>query len=232
MSTLRHLTFALLLTAATAPAQTFKTEKLRRAAAVVGINAQLATLEAGQTVTVSSAGGQPLSVRMAPMGSEVEHIGIPLFTGEMRSLQPSPIYDFLEYAVLNIIYKVNPNQLYLNKVVFRKGNWQTLAKSRLSECPCTISNQDDRLYIVSWQRDTATVAEVGIPIDYELLGNDTRRNMERGTHHPPPITHNCQRGRPEDLRHRGTFRARRRYLYARQPQSEPLLRADHRQRDR
>ena len=122
--------------------------------------------------------GQTVCVRTSQDGT-VEHIGIPLFPAQLRSLQPSPVYDFLEFAVLNKRCKIDANQLYLNKVIFKKGNWNSLATSRLDECQCSITNQDDRLYIVNWQRDGRDVAIIGIPIEYELLSNDTRRRMER-----------------------------------------------------
>jgi len=159
-------------------AQTFMSAKLERAAEMLGISRQLADTSADQAVTMPGKNGQLLCVRTNKEGV-VEHIGIPLFKPEMRVLMPSPVYDFLEFATLNKIYKLNPNQLYLNKVMFKTGNWATLAKSGLPDMECAISNQDDKLYIVTWQRDGQTVAEVGIPIEYELLGNDTRRHMER-----------------------------------------------------
>ena len=110
---------------------------------------------------------------------EIEHVGVPLFNDMLRLLQPSPVYDFLEYAVLNWKYKVNPNQLYLSKVIFKVGSWETLLREKLSEIECSIENREDKLYIVSWKREEKDVAVIGIPIEYELLNNDTRRNMER-----------------------------------------------------
>lgn len=162
----------------TATAQSFKSEKLRKAAQVVGISDQLAVLSAETTTAAKAADGQLLTVR-TDATKTVEHIGVPLFSEEMRALMPSPVYDFLEYAALNWKYKVNPNTLYLSKVLFRKGNWDKLLKGRLQECSCSISNQDDRLYIVTWQRNETDEVVLGIPIEYELLANDSRRNVER-----------------------------------------------------
>ena len=42
-----------------------------------------------------------------------------------------------------------------------------------------VGNREDKLYIVTWKRENREVAAIGIPIEYELLNNDTRRNMER-----------------------------------------------------
>ena len=171
------MVFLLMLTV-TLQAQAFKTERLGKAASVIGISSQLDSLPAGCTSTLLAQDGLTISVRKTD-GQVVEHIGIPLFQDEMRTLMPSPVYDCLEYAVLNKHYKVNPNDLYLSKIMFRKGSWQLLVKEQLLDCECSISNQDDRLYIVSWLRDGQELAVVGIPIDYELLNNDTRRNIER-----------------------------------------------------
>ena len=172
------LTAVLLMSTGTLQAQSFKTERLGKAVSTVGINNLLDSLPAGCTSSLPAKDGLTVCVRKTDDGT-IEHIGIPLFQNDMRLLMPSPVYDFMEYAVLNKHYKVNPNDLYLSKVMFRKGSWQTLVKDQLQDCECSISNQDDRLYIVSWLREDQEVAIVGIPIDYELLNNDSRRNIER-----------------------------------------------------
>lgn len=177
---LRHLTtiICLLLGIISSTAQGYKTEKLQRAASLLGIAAVAESIPASQAQVVKANDGQPVAIRTSASRT-VEHIGIPLFKDEMRMLMPSPVYDFLEYAVLNWKYKVNPNTLYLSKVLFRKGTWNTLASGTMEQYDCSINNQDDRLYIVSWQDEGKDVATIGIPIEYELLANDTRRNMER-----------------------------------------------------
>lgn len=159
-------------------AQTFTADRLKRAAEVMGLQVGEESIMPDTTISLKSKDGRMVTLRTNPMG-EIEHIGIPLFMDIMRYLQPSPVYDFLEYAVMNWKYKVNPNQLYLSKVIFKKGNWDSLLNNRLYECECSIENREDKLYIVKWQRAGKDVAVIGIPIEYELLNNDTRRNMER-----------------------------------------------------
>lgn len=159
-------------------AQTYKADRLRKAVEVTGVQVVPDSLFPDRTIYLTAKDGRRLCLRTSPMG-EVEHIGIPLFNDMMRLLQPSPVYDFLEYALLNWKYKVNPNQLHLSKVIFRHGSWQTLLKENICDCACSIENKDDKLYIVTWKRQEKDVAVLGIPIDYELLNNDTRRNMER-----------------------------------------------------
>jgi len=173
---------ALLLTLAIAcpdlSAQNYKADRLRKAVEVLGLQIVADSLMPDTTFLMPSKDGRTVCLRTDPMG-EIEHVGIPLFNDMIRLLQPSPVYDFLEYAVLNWKYKVNPNQLYLSKVIFKAGSWESLLKDKLSECECSIENREDKLYIVTWKREEKDVAVIGIPIEYELLNNDTRRNMER-----------------------------------------------------
>lgn len=173
---------ALLLTLAVVcpdlSAQNYKADRLRKAVEVLGLQIDTDSLMPDTTIALLSKDGRTVCLRTDPMG-EIEHVGVPLFNDMLRLLQPSPVYDFLEYAVLNWKYKVNPNQLYLSKVIFKEGSWETLLREKLSEIECSIENREDKLYIVSWKREEKDVAVIGIPIEYELLNNDTRRNMER-----------------------------------------------------
>ena len=159
-------------------AQNYKADRLRKAVKVLGLQIVADSLMPDTTIFMPSKDGRTVCLRTDPMG-EIEHVGIPLFNDVLRLLQPSPVYDFLEYAVLNWKYKINPNQLYLSKVMFKVGSWETLLKEKLSEIECLIENREDKLYVVTWKREEKDIAVIGIPIEYELLNNDTRRNMER-----------------------------------------------------
>ena len=159
-------------------AQNYKSDRLKRAADVVGLQISADSLLPDTMMMKKARDGRNVYLRTDPMGN-VEQIGVPLFSEVMRILQPSPVYDFLDFAVLNWKYKVTQNQLYLSKVIFKKGSWETLLNGKLEECQCMIENREDKLYIVNWQREGKDIATVGIPVEYELLNNDTRRNMER-----------------------------------------------------
>lgn len=159
-------------------AQNYKNDRLKRTADILGLQVSADSIMPDTLWQEKAKDGRCVYLRTDPMGT-VEQIGIPLFNDVMRILQPSPVYDFLDFAVLNWKYKVTQNQLYLSKLIFKKGSWDTLLKEKLNACQCTIENRDDKLYIVNWQRDGKDVATIGIPVEYELLNNDTRRNMER-----------------------------------------------------
>lgn len=159
-------------------AQMYGADRMKRAADKLDLKVATAALSPDTTLSLVAKDGQKLCLRTGRKG-EIAHIGIPLFNEVMRYLQPSPVYDFLEFALLNWKYKITDNRLYLSKVLFRQGTWETLLREHLSEYGCSVENKDDKLYVVSWKDNDRVVAALGIPIEYELLNNDTRRNIER-----------------------------------------------------
>lgn len=156
----------------TLSAQQYQSSHIARAAMKISLDTT--ALEPGITYPVVD--GHRLVVRVGTNKS-VEHIGIPLFTEQMRVLQPSPIYDYLENAVMEHTFSITGNVQREKNLQFLTGNWQTL--EHLGDTlVCTIQNLDDKRYVVSWQRDGQEVAKVSFPISYDLLANSTRREME------------------------------------------------------
>ena len=92
------------LTSLCLSAQNYKAERLRKAVQILNLQVPTDSLMPEQTYKLMSNNGRQVCLRTDPMGV-VEHIGLPLFDERMRLLQPSPGYDFLEYAVLNKKYK-------------------------------------------------------------------------------------------------------------------------------
>ncbi|MDD6493331.1 MAG: hypothetical protein PUF55_01580, partial [Bacteroidales bacterium] len=127
-------------------AQEYKTALLKSAAEKLGLQIMQDSIMPDSIHFFTAKDGRKICVRTNPMG-QIEHIGIPLFNKGMRFLQPSPVYDFLEFALINKKYTVTPNQLYLSKVIFKKGNWDTLLNGNLEKQNCSIENMDDKLYI-------------------------------------------------------------------------------------
>ena len=153
----------LLMTPCFLKAQTFKADHLQRA---------YEKLKLGSNPLIK----QGLSIRTDEEG-RIEHLGISLFNEEMRTLLPSPIYDYLEYALLNHQYQVSENTLQEQKIRFRNGSWDDLARISPKN-DCVIENRDDKWYIVTWERPSNEPLSVLIPIDYELLANSSRKEME------------------------------------------------------
>ena len=74
--------------------------------------------------------------------------------------------------------------------MFKNGTWSDLEQIRPAN-DCTIDNRDDKWYIVTWTRPKAKPLSVAIPINYELLANSTRKEMEQN------FSRNLQRHRPK-----------------------------------
>lgn len=145
-------------------AQTFKASHLQRAYEKLHLDSQ----------TESRSG---LIIRKAADGT-IEHIGIPLFSKDMRTLLPSPIYDYLEYALLDYKYHISENTLQLQKIKFFKGSWDVLDKITPAD-DCVIDNRDDKWFIIRWIHGAQEILSVLVPIDYELLSNSRRKEMEQ-----------------------------------------------------
>ena len=166
------LTLFLSLTVIAMSAQLYQTDHLKKAVEKLAIKPQ--SLKPGISYPVVN--NHRLVVRINEKGT-VEHIGIPLFNQLMRALQPSPIYDYLENAVLNKVFAITDNTLNERQVQFHKGSWQTLEQLG-DTLAATISNLDDKTYVVSWSQKGQEVAQVSFPIRYDLLANSSRGEME------------------------------------------------------
>ena len=84
-------------------AQNYKSDRLKRAADVLGLQMSADSILPDTMVMEKARDGRIVYFRTDPMGT-VEQIGIPLFSDVMRILQPSPVYDFLDFAVMNWKY--------------------------------------------------------------------------------------------------------------------------------
>ena len=154
-------------------AQEYAANHLQAASQKLNISNQLTKGAVSDTLSVQ---GQRIIVRKDTQG-RVEHIGIPLFNAYIRNLQPSPIYDYLEYAALDKKFHISENTLQFNKLKFSKGNWDTLFLLD-DTTTCNISNLEDKTYIVQWKKSGNVFLELSFPVDYELLANSSRREME------------------------------------------------------
>ena len=153
--------------------QEFTASHLEKAAKKLNI---VAWLSGSSRVDTTSVGGQRIVARKNADG-QVEHIGIPLFNAYMRSMQPSPIHDYLEFAALDKKFHVSENTLQLNRLQLSKGSWDQLYQMG-DTVACTIHCLADKVYVVSWQMDGKDILELSFPVDYELLANSSRRELE------------------------------------------------------
>lgn len=124
---------------------------------------------------------------------EVSGIGMPLFSKTVRHLQPSPIYDFLEYALLDHTFSISDDPFTYRSLRFTKGAWRDLQQVNDST-PVLISNIDGKHYKITWGSGKRTIAEVVFPIQYDMLSGSTHTEMEAnfirdlGRHSAPLIS--------------------------------------------
>lgn len=165
------LILSLLLCVLTLQAQTKKvlTSTLQQ----VGLN-RVDTLKPGSYAYKVS--GHRMVVRVGDAGV-VEHVGIPLFPSKMRTQMPSPVYDFLEYTLLKKTLSLSGDNMRINSVSFKKGNWNTLL-SVTDNMQCNINNNMGRLYDVTWYDTDKIVASVSFPIQYDLLLLSNKEELE------------------------------------------------------
>lgn len=155
----------------------YQTVFLRKAAQKLAVDSVLQD-KAGTAVTkFFTHDGRRIVVHYDGNGT-VDHLGIALFSKEMKKDQPSPVYAFLERAYLDHLYKVSENGLYLNNIQFTVGSWNTFAKVN-ENTPCIVSNGMDKFYTVKWEEKGKTILAVAFPANYEYFANDTRRNLEQ-----------------------------------------------------
>lgn len=107
----------------------------------------------------------------------VERIGMPLFSDAQRSAMPLPVYDYLEYALMDKTLHVSDNKLLYNDIKFRTGGWDTLLSITEAD-ECNVSTVDDKANIIEWVRGGKTVVEMLVPINYASFANAPRAEME------------------------------------------------------
>lgn len=145
--------------------------------AVKVLNLNLDSIQAGQKPATSIVNLKNLRLKVkVDKGGQVIHVGLPLFNQYIQVLQPSPIYDYLEYAVLDHKFHISENDLQLKQLKFRKGDWTTLEQVS-DTMRCTISNVEDKFYEVVWFNRGQEFVSVNFPINYELLANSNRKEI-------------------------------------------------------
>lgn len=157
-------------------AREYRTVALQKAALVLGIEQQIDNAGRATTTQIQTSAGKTVAVRLDDRG-RVMHIGIPLFSTDMRYQKPSPVYDCLEYAALDRNIILSENDLQLQKIQFFKGSWATLMDVVPTDA-CSIGTLNTKFYQVKWSRNGVEIVNLVVPIDYELLSNSSRRELE------------------------------------------------------
>lgn len=159
----------------TASAQTaYRTAELQRLATVLAING--AALHEGYNTLVA----KQQKVVVGVSNQTVNHIGLQLFSEEMRKTDHTPVLHFLERYFLQLKYPPSMtsanNMIHDDQFRFLTGSLQTV--DELLPTDAFSFSYDKRLYTVSWKRDGQTILEVCFPVEYELISGENKIEAE------------------------------------------------------
>lgn len=164
-----------LLTVLTMTAQSqFRTSELRRLATVLSIDTSQLTDGYSHPVV----NGLTLTVHQERQ--TIDHIGLQLFSPEIRSLGQSPVFDFLERYFLQLKYpptvKSASNMLRDDQFRFLKGSMATIDEIRPTDD--FAFNNDNHRYTATWNRDGKALLSVSFPVEYELISGENKIEAE------------------------------------------------------
>jgi len=159
----------------TASAQTaYRTAELQRLAKVLSIDEN--ALHEGYNSLVADQRKVVVSVN----NNIINHIGLQLFSEEMRQTDHTPVLHFLERYFLQLKYPSSVtsanNMIRDDQFRFLTGSLQTV--DELLPTDVFSFSYDKRLYTVNWKRDGQTLLEVCFPVEYELISGENKIEAE------------------------------------------------------
>ena len=154
---------------------TFRTSELQRLAKELKINT--GQLQEGYNYLTN--GGLALTVHL--QNNMIDHIGLHLFTEEIRQMNNSSIFDFLERYFLQLKYpptvKTAAMMIRDDEFRFETGSMKTLNELRLTD---DFSYQyDNHRYMVQWQREGRKLLAVSFPVEYQLISGENKIEAEQ-----------------------------------------------------
>lgn len=162
--------FSLTVSAQTA----YRTAELQRLAKVLAIDGT--TLHEGYNTLVAD----QRKVVVGVSHNTVNHIGLQLFSEEMRKTDHTPVLHFLERYFLQLKYPSSVtsanNMIRDDQFRFLTGSLQTV--DELLPSDAFSFTYDKRLYTVSWKRDGQPILEVSFPVEYELISGENKIEAE------------------------------------------------------
>ena len=163
------------MVAMTAMAQAkFRTTELKRLSTVLALDVN----QLPEGYSHPKAHGLPLTIHQN--NNTIDHIGLHLFSDEIRMSASSPIFDFLERYFLQLKYpptvKTSANMIRDDKFQFIQGSMTTIDGLRLTDD--FSFNNDNHRYTATWQRNGRTILSVSFPVEYELISGENKIEAE------------------------------------------------------
>lgn len=152
----------------------FRTVELGRLAQVLALDTEV--LPEGYSHPMAN--GLRLTVHQT--GQTIDHIGLYLFTEELRSMGKSPIFDFLERYFLQLKY---PPQVKNMQNMIRDDQFKFLSGSLNSVDNILLTdgfsyNYDNYCYVATWNRQDSTLLSVSFPVEYELISGENKNESD------------------------------------------------------
>lgn len=152
----------------------YRTTELERLARELALDTD--TLTEGYSHPIAN--GTKLTVHQT--GQTIDHIGLYLFTEEMRKMDKSPIFDFLERYFLQLRY---PPQAMSMANMIRDDQFRFLTGSLKSAADILPTDGfsydfDKRCYKATWSRQDSTLLSVSFPVEYELISGENKIEAE------------------------------------------------------
>lgn len=152
----------------------FRTQELQRLATVLPLDAQ--AIDDGFQYPVVH--GLPLVVHC--QARVIDHIGLRLFSDQLRMQGNSPIFDFLERYFLQLKYppmvKTASNMIRDDAFQFISGTLADIDKLRMTD-DFSYSNDNHR-YTATWSRNGQMLLSVSFPVEYELISGENKIEAE------------------------------------------------------
>lgn len=169
-----HIIIGLLAVLTMTAQSQFRTSELRRLATVLSIDTS--QLTEGYSYPVVK--GLTLTVHQER--KTIDHIGLQLFSPEIRRMGQSPIFDFLERYFLQLKYpptvKSASNMLRDDQFRFLKGSLSTIDAIRPTDD--FAFNNDNHRYTATWNREGKALLSVSFPVEYELISGENKIEAE------------------------------------------------------
>ena len=153
----------------------YRTSELKRLVSVLSLDESAIASDGSHYLTAAN---KPIVVRVS--NGMVSHIGIRLFSDEMRSLEKSPILDFLERYFLQLSYPPKSvsaaNMVRDDQFRFLQGSLASV--SDLEPSDGFSYSFDQNQYVAVWTRNGSALLEVSFPVEYELISGENKIEAE------------------------------------------------------
>lgn len=153
---------------------TFRTAELERLAKELALDIE--SLPDGYSHPIAN--GVRLTVHQTEQ--TIDHIGLYLFTEELRSMGKSPVFDFLERYFLQLKYppqsKSMSNMIRDDQFKFLSGTLKSVDNILFTDG--FSYNYDNHRYQATWNRKDSTLLSVSFPVEYELISGENKIEAE------------------------------------------------------